>query len=509
MKTLYLSIFFLIPYVLFSCEKTETADVTEVDDQVKKTYFINSQEDFDEWSNFKFPAGTKILFATGVTFNGQFILRGSGMADKPNIARAYDKETGNIFTDWIDNKPIIQGEGKVTATILLKDGAFWEINNLEVTNTNGSKVNQGELLGINIVAKDVGLIEHVSVKNCYVHHVNGDVGGKETGGIHVYVLGESTKTKFDNLTIENNRVIHVGGVGISNQSSWGNINTSDYYPWTNFSIRSNWVEHTGRNGIIVRYATNALVEYNIVAYSSRFDTGHSIFNFNTTGCVVQYNEAYGNTSNNPDDIDHGGFDADYNSKGTVIQYNYSHDNNWFCGIMRRGVNTDITIRYNISQNERLGAFLYGFPTETGVKDVKIYNNTFYFGKGNGTRVFVEAGKTRIPTETSFRNNIFYFEEKANWGFEPDQTCVFENNLYYNVSSRGTIAVTADPLFVDPGQGGTDIDMKDPNRLSGYKLKEGSPAIESGEIIQDNGEKEFGGISITGIPNIGAFENDNY
>ena len=52
-------------------------------------------------------------------------------------------------------------------------------------------------------------------------------------------------------------------------------------------------------------------------------------------------------------------------------------------------------------------------------------------------------------------------------------------------------------------------MKDPNRLSGYKLKEGSPAIESGEIIQDNGEKDFGGISITGIPNIGAFENDNY
>lgn len=168
------------------------------------------------------------------------------------------------------------------------------------------------------------------------------------------------------------------------------------------------MEHTGQNVIILRYAQNPVAEYNIVAYSSRFDTGHSIFNFNTVDCLVQYNEAYGYTSNNPDDIDHGGFDADYNSRGTIIQYNYSHDNYWFCGIMRKPVNTDIITRYNISLNELIGAFLYGFPTQKGVKDVKIYTNTFYFGKSKGTRIFVEAGKIRIPTETSFRNNIFYF-----------------------------------------------------------------------------------------------------
>jgi hypothetical protein len=136
---------------------------------------------------------------------------------------------------------------------------------------------------------------------------------------------------------------------------------------------------------------------------------------------------------------------------------------------------------------------------------KIYNNTFYFGKGKGTRVFVEAGKTRIPTETSFLNNIFYFEEKAGWGFEPDQTCVFENNLYYNVSSRGTNAVTADPLFVNPGTGGTDIDMTDPNRLSGYRLKDGSPAINTGGIIKDNPGKDFVGNPVSGKPDMGAFE----
>ncbi|WP_372650763.1 right-handed parallel beta-helix repeat-containing protein, partial [Draconibacterium sp.] len=342
-----------------------------------------------------------------------------------------------------------------------------------------------------------------AIRNCYVHHVNGKVGGKKTGGIYVEVRGEQVKTKFHNLLIENNRIAHTGGVGISNQSSWGNIKSDDYHPWTNFVIRGNRVEHTGRNGIIMRYALNPIVEYNVLAYNSRFDTGHSVFNFNTVGCVVQYNEAYGNTSDNPDDIDHGGFDADYNSRGTIIQYNYSHDNNWFCGIMKRPVNTDITIRYNISQNELLGAFLYGFPKETGVKDVKIYNNTIYFGKGKGTRVFVAAGKTRIPTETAFYNNIFCFEEKAEWGFEPDETCVFENNLFVNVGPKGEAAINKNPQFVNPGSGKTDIDMKDPNRLSGYRLKEGSPAIQTGKELENNGGKDFSGRQISGIPNIGA------
>jgi len=507
MKILQLIIFLLVPGFLFSCEKEGPAISLGTEEQNPKTYFINTQDDFDKWSNFNFPAGSKVLFAEGKTFKGQFILRGSGTETLPNLAAAYNSLTGRVLTEWTDNKPLIKGEGKVSSALKLKDGSFWEINNIEVTNTNGTKVEQGKLLGINLEATNVGLVQNIRIQNCYVHDVNGDVGGKETGGIHIYVLGNSVKTKYHKLTIENNRVAHVGGVGIANQSSWGSINEPDYHPWTEFSIRDNRVEHTGRNGIIVRNAHNPMVEYNIVAYSSRFDTGHSIFNFNTVDCIVQYNEAYGNTSNNPADIDHGGFDADYNSRGTIIQYNYSHDNNWFCGIMRKPVNTDITIRYNISQNELLGAFLYGFPTDKGVKDVKIYNNTFYFGKGKGTRVFVEAGKTRIPIETSFRNNIFYFEDKAEWGFEPDNTCVFENNLYYNVSLRGTNAVTADPLFVNPGTGGTDIDMTDPNRLSGYKLKNGSPAISKGKIIEENGGEDFTGVSVKGKPNIGAFEKE--
>lgn len=473
---------------------------------IKNIFYINSQDDFDKYSGTKFPEGSVILFAAGCVFEGQFVIKGSGTAEIPNLVAAYDPETKAVFREWIENKPVINGLGKVTAPVSLYNGQFWEITNLEITNTDGSKTDQGKLLGILVVAENIGKVENIKITNCYVHHVNGEVGGKETGGIHVYVKGSSVKTKFHCLQIENNIIRHVGGVGITSQSSWGNIDTESYYPWTEFAIRGNHIEYTGRNGIIVRYAVDPVVEYNVAAYNSRFDTGHSIFNFNTIGCIVQYNEAYGNTSQDPDDIDHGGFDADYNSRGTVIQYNYSHDNHWFCGIMRRGINSDITIRYNISQNDLLGAYLYGFPTEKGLKNVKVYNNIHYFGKGKGNKIFVRTGKERIPIETIFSNNIFYFEDKAEWGVEPDNTCVFENNLFYNVIPKGNNAINADPMFVNPGTGGTNIDMRDPERLSGYRLKDDSPCRGTGTTINGTAVKDFWSNPIyIGLPEIGACE----
>jgi hypothetical protein len=499
MKKLCFLIFLLAPSLVFACVEVNPDNTNNP----KNTYFINTQEEFNKWSNFNFPAGSKVLFAQGAEFQGQFVLRGSGNADNPNIVTTYDPINKKILRDWTENKAIINGMGKVEASVYLYNGQHWEINNLEITNTDGSNGDQGLLKGIYVVAENSGIINNISIRNCFVHDVNGKVGGKWHGGIHVDVLGDSLKTKFNKLLIEDNVIRDVGGVGIGNQSTWRDIDTERYYPWTEFIIRGNFIERTGRNSIILRNALNPLIEYNVAAASSRFDTGHSIVNFNTTNCVVQYNEAYGNTGP-ANENERGGFDADYKSTGTIIQYNYSHDNNWFCGIMRRGINSDITIRYNISQNELLGCYLYGFPTEYGLKDVKVYNNIHYFGKGKGKRIFVEGGKVRIPIETQFKNNIFYFEEEAEWGFEPDRTCMLENNLFFNINPKGKNAIVGDPLFVNPGSGGTNIDMTAPSLLSGYKLKGGSPAIGAGKSIEKNGGKDFIGNSLTGVPNIGAF-----
>lgn len=466
--------------------------------------YINTQEDFDQYKNTAFSPGTDILFAAGTSFNGQFAPTGSGTKEKPIRLTAYDPETKTVYWDATEYKPIINGHGEVNAPFYLYNGANWEINNLELTNTNGSDADQGDLRGIYIVARDEGIVENVSVRNCFVHDVNGKVEGKRRGGIHVHIKGEETRTKFHNLLIEDNYIKNVGGVGIGNTSTWGNIHSSDYYPWTAFVIRGNRVEHTGRNGIIARMGINQVVEYNVLADNSRYSTGHSVFNFASIGCVMQYNEAYGNIGE-ADEIDHGGFDADYNARGTIIQYNYSHDNNWFCGIMRR-YNRDITIRYNLSVNERLGAYLYGFPWENDARGIWIYNNTHYFKAGLNASIFASPGRVRTPSYTYFYNNIFYFEDKGTWGVKPDETCEFKNNLFFNVAPRGEGAVVADPLFVSAGEVPYDVDMRDPERLSGYRLKENSPAINAGIVINDNGGKDFQGNPVgTASIDIGAYE----
>ena len=95
--------------------------------------------------------------------------------------------------------------------------------------------------------------------------------------------------------------------------------------------------------------------------------------------------------------------------------------------------------------------------------------------------------------------------EAAWGFEPDSTCLFENNLYYNLTPKGANSITGSPLFVNPGTGGVNIDMHDPERLSGYRLQGNSPALNAGKIIQNNGGKNFAGNPLKSERiNIGAW-----
>jgi len=493
---------------LGACEKENTNDQDDpgndpgaIPDTV---YYINSQSEFDTYNESEFSPGSRIFFAAGKIFNGQFAPTGSGTNSNPIKLTAYDSETGQIYWDDIDNKPIINGNGKVNSSFYLYNAENWEINNLEITNTNGSDADQGDLRGIHIVAQDIGTLENITVRSCFIHDVNGKVEGKQRGGIHIHVKGTMTKTRFNNLLIENNYIKDVGGVGIGNQSTWRDIHSGDYHPWTNYVIRGNRVERSGRNAIIVRASKDPIAEYNVMAYPSRYSTGHNIFNFNTKGCIMQYNESYGNTGK-LDDTDRGGFDADYNSQNTIIQYNYSHDNHWFLGIMKK-YNKGVTVRYNISVNEKLGAYMYGFPTSTGVEDVLIYNNTHYFAAGLNASPIASPAKQRIPINTTFYNNIFYFENSGSWAVSPGPGCVLSNNLFYNVSPKGENYLTSDPLFENPGTVDYDIDMTDPERLSGYRIKSSSPCIKAGIKVDNNGGRDFWGNAVGTITmDIGAHE----
>lgn len=458
---------------------------------------IDSQKTFNELNTKLFSPGDVILFKRGVQLSGMFSPTGSGTPEAPIRIDVY----GN------GERPRINAEGKNKASLWLRNPRFWEINGLELTNTDGTANDQGDLFGIYVLANgDEGVYEHVYINDCYIHDVNGNVAGKNHGGIHVHISGLENSI-FHDLRITNNRIVRVGGVGIGNKSSCGRIEFQEdsivpYNLWTKVYVANNYIDRTGRNSIIARTSKDAVYEYNILANSSRYDTGHSIFCFNTDGIKIQYNEAYGNVGE--EGKDRGGFDADYNCVNTFIQYNYSHDNLWFCGIMKRR-NRNVVIRYNVSQNDKEGIYFYGFEKNREAENIHIYNNTHFVRAGLNVKVFAED---RIPINTLFENNIFFFEEQGAWGKNAKgQNTQFRNNLYFNISPHpsDTCPIRVNPRFSQPGTAGIDINLKTMDALQGYRLLPSSPCIDAGLIIKNNGGKDLLGAKLlSGKADIGAF-----
>ena len=448
-----------------------------------KSYQVNNQKAFEALNEVSFHPGDSILLKRGMSFKGMLEPKGSGT----------EGAVIQISTYGSGPRPKIHAGGKHRAGVFLNDPAYWEVSGLEITNTDGSDDDQGKLFGIYALAnKEEKTYRHLYIDDCHIHDVNGKVAGKGHGGIHVH-LANLKKSIFDDLRITKNRIVNVGGVGIGNQSSCARVDfakdeTKTKYLWTNVYVAGNYLDHTGINNIIARSSKDAVYEFNTLANSSRYDTGHSIFCFKTDGIKIQYNEAYGNVGHGG--MDRGGFDADYNCVNTFIQYNYSHDNLWFCGIMKRS-NRKVVIRYNITQNEKEGIYFYGFNSSKELEDLHIYNNTHYTKKGLNVSVFPEG---RIPLNTLFENNIFYFEGKGYWGRNASKAVNtrFNNNLYYGIKPHKSDenAIVGNPRFVKPGSAKTDIDLRTMKDLLGYRISSQSPAYGAGAFIENQGKIDF-------------------
>ena len=476
---------------------------------VATDYYIESQADFDKLKQATFSAGDNIVFQKGRRFKGMFAPQGQGERGAPIRIGSIGKGK---------KRPRIDAEGKEPAGVFLKNPSFWEIDGLEITNTNGSRKDQGELFGIRVLATSgkrkkskgngEGVFEHVYITNCYVHDVNGKVAGKKRGGIHVHMT-QLNESIFHDLRITNNRIEDVGGVGIGNDSSAAAVmfHKNRYETknlWTDVYVADNFIDRTGRNSIIARASKDAIYERNTLANSSRYDTGHSIFCFNTDGIKVQYNEAYGNVG--AGDKDRGGFDADFSCVNTFIQYNYSHDNLWFCGIMKRP-NRHVVIRYNLSVNDRQGIYFYGFDSNTASEDIHIYNNTHFISKKYRASVFPNG---RTPINSVFENNVFYFEGRGSWGKKKSGPGVkFRNNQYIGISPHPSDSspVEGKMRFKSPGKAPQDIDLKNMKKLLGYQLRRGSSGIKAGKKIKDNGGVTLEKKKVSSSkPNIGALDS---
>ncbi|QDT00915.1 hypothetical protein [Adhaeretor mobilis] len=473
-------------------------------------FYISTQADFDTYRQATFSPGDNILLERGKVFTGMFAPRGVGSPANRITISAYG--TGN--------KPIINNHGvvhphptrangdPVSAGLLLYNSEYVTVSNLEITNNNGGTQEDVQSMGIYVLGEDRGkALNQIYIQDNYIHHINGEVEGKERGGIHFYGASptSSNATTFNDVRITNNVLNYVGGVGISTDIANADIERAHDFPGThranaikNLYVAHNWIGNTGRNSLVARDTDYAVIEYNTSANSSRHSTGNSFYNFKTIGTVFQFNEAYGNTGD-VGDHDRGGFDADYYSKGTVIQYNYTHGNHWFASIMKKPM-TDTIIRYNLSVNDLYGAYHYGFENDSDMTDTNIYNNTHYF-KEELSPELIGPRLDRTPLETVFNNNVFSSASSGTAGTNADNgtNVTYDTNVYHNITPPASEVnpLTQNPQLYSPGAEPYDIDMEfGRGVLAGYMLAGNSPYGAGGIPIANDGGLDFWGSPLS-------------
>ncbi len=462
----------------------------------------NAWKTLNKINQTTFAPGDTILLKSGSSWSGQLRPKGSGTIARPIHIGKYGG----------DAKPVINGSGTVEDTLLLKNQEYWEVQDLDLTNTGaGDAVRRG----VYVLADNYGEMRHIYLRSLTIHDVNGTDSNKVNGGIHYGSIGESKPSRFVDLRIENNRITHVDRSGIFGWSThWVR---SKWYPSLGVVIRGNILDDIGGDGIVVVATDGALVEYNVVGHANQRSAGYNvaIWPWSADNTIIQYNEAYGTRGQR----DGEGYDSDWNSRNTIIQYNYSHDNDGgFLLICNDGGNeagqsagnVGTIVRYNISQNDHHRGINIAGP----VDDSTIYNNTIYVGKNEKVDLLLYSDWKGWATGTHVYNNIFYVAGTAVFsygvsrnrdgafvtapGFGKSSGNTFDSNIYFGIQpADDPHALLNDPMLIGPGSGGMGQ-----SSLSGYGLRAASPAINSGKVIDHKGGKDFVG---TPVPTCGGVD----
>lgn len=508
---------FLISLLLFASASavwsaTYYVDSSGGDDGNSGTSPESAWQTLSKVNSVTFSPGDSILFIRGGEWTGQLTPAGSGSSGSPIVMDAYGSTSLPL--------PLIQGNGLAYATILLENQPYWELRNLEVTNTGATDADR---VGIYIGAEDYGQLDHVHLINLVVHDVNGlsGVTNNANGGIFFNITGDTTPTWFNGILVDGCYIFRCAQRGLSGPYSTWDTRTlttnTDWTPSTNVIIRNSLFEHCRRQGLVWRVAEGVLIEHNIFANCSDGGHGNAMFVFNTDDAVIQMNESYGTRyEESGDPQDASGIDIDFRTKRTIVQYNYSHDNGEG-GIIATGggtttpgsesFNDGSIIRYNILQNNRR----WGIHFSGRLTNTEVYNNTLYLSSiiPEPVAIFHFSSWSGWPDGTSFYNNIIdnnSYEASYELGSSTNNS--FDHNLFYDANDPATgepsdpHKLTSDPLLVAGGTGGYGWDTVD-----GYMLRASSPALSSGVLVSGNGGRDYFGntVSASSAPNRGAYQ----
>lgn len=506
-----------------------------------KTYFVSPQGDDNAsglsmsaaWKSIEkvnsvvFQPGDKLLFQSGEEWKGQLKPKGSGTKEAPILLSKYGGEA----------RPIINMGEAEGACIRLENQSWWTVDGIEVTSGAQPKLSIGRQGIVAIVRGENIGVEGITVRNCYVHDIWGQLGGDteycgyNSCGILVQVQGfrgggyntNRTNTTLNNVLIEDNRIERFDKCGIIVRGCKNNL-----------LVRRNYMENLGGDGIFVGGCYRGIIEYNI-ARRTCLRSGYldlvggekwwphtaAIWIQDAEETIMQFNQVY-DTGRQPGNGDGFAYDFDFYCKRCIAQYNYSKNNHGFLLLMNRIFEN--VARYNISENDQ--THLVQMQCATDERNI-LYNNIFYIDHGTVDLDFFcgnDGEKDPSTLGAAYYNNIFYatgqshfrtaysrgevltrtFDEKyrpATGGWNK----LFYNNCYFGPWKNGVPddpkKLEADPQFVAPGTGGEGLCS-----LGGYRLKPTSPCINAGLIIPNAGLRDFFGNPLEdGHPDIGAYE----
>ena len=529
----------------------------------------NAFDSLEDVNAKTFQPGDQILIKAGTQYTGTLWPKGSGCEGYPIVIDMYGQ----------GDKPLIDGNGayfmpqvkdwqgpftgetgdQIGAAVYLYNQEYIEINNLEVKN-QGDNVNR-DRSGIRVEGYDYGVIDHIYIRNCYVHDVRGYNGQDDiypvvptnpdgsptdgftdedqtnpnttntfwgartthrTGGINfvtytarlpesknefnvpVQELDETKQiTTFNDILIENNTVENCQANGITTTNVKGTLDDVAFRH-TNVVIRGNDIHNVTRSGIIPIYTNGVLVEYNKVdTFQSTYEGyGCGIWCDRANGMVFQYNEVCNGVNGN----DGMAFNLDDMTRDGVIQYNYTHDNyggGYMLHVRQNSYNRNNTIRFNLSVNDS-GVFTA--------------HNAQIVAVGETSTTKLESAKVYNNTflsnkdchavyqgdEVDYTNNIWYFTNSAVANrkdcFYPGANSSFDNNVYIGcVAPTDANQHTDDPQFV----GGSNLfGLTRDQALVNASLTANSPYVGAGVAVENNGGQDILGGSLDTL-NLGA------
>ncbi|MFC5467324.1 carbohydrate-binding protein [Cohnella suwonensis] len=419
-----------------------------------------------------------------------------------SVKPMFTDSTGGGGTIYIDDASLVSS---TEAPVLLDNVSYVTVDGLELTNDAAF---EGLRSGIKITSNSgSGTKYGITIKNNDIHNIKGFSSQSNASHPDPYNkyfnagIYMSPNTDFDGITIDNNYIHDSSAQGFYDNAPV----TPVAYRMYNLLLQNNTITNVSGNPITVQGAETPLIQNNRAINGGINAIGGvavaGIWALHTNNATFQYNYVEGTKRLQYDGEP---WDFDYGMGGTnVYQYNYSRNNEGgFILYVDQVNNPTLIARYNISQNDGLNQDFYqGFFSLGNGVPIYFYNNVFYQSPANSYGFPFNQGRPNGLGD--FKNNIFYTNATSYITYANGTYRTFSNNSFYGHTpvNPGSSYITADPLLVNPGSGGTDI-----HSVSGYRLQAGSPLRNAGVSIASNGGKDYWGNSLyNGTPDIGAHE----